>query len=55
MPCACHNFNLTLSDMAHSCVKVVSYSYETFILKDKLIFYFYQTPILEGKNYFLLL
>lgn len=25
MPCAYHNFNLTLSDMAHSCVKVVSF------------------------------
>lgn len=25
MPCACHSLNLTLSDMAHSCVKAVSF------------------------------
>ena len=25
MPCACHNFNLTLCDTAHSCIKVVSF------------------------------
>lgn len=25
MTCACHSLNLTLCDMAHSCVKVVSF------------------------------
>ena len=25
MPCACHNLNLTLCDMTHSCVKAVSF------------------------------
>ncbi|KAK4435068.1 Zinc finger MYM-type protein 1 [Sesamum alatum] len=25
MPCACHSLNLTLTDMAHSCVKAVSF------------------------------
>ncbi|XP_020242585.1 zinc finger MYM-type protein 1-like [Asparagus officinalis] len=25
MPCACHSLNLTLSDMAHSCVKAISF------------------------------
>ena len=25
MSCACHSLNLTLSDMVHSCVKVVSF------------------------------
>ena len=25
MPCACHSLNLTLCDMAHSCVKAVSF------------------------------
>lgn len=25
MPCACHSLNLTLCDMAHSCVKAISF------------------------------
>lgn len=25
MPCACHSLNLTLGDMAHSCVKAISF------------------------------
>ena len=25
MPCACHSLNLTLSDMAHSCEKAISF------------------------------
>jgi len=25
MPCACHSRNLTLGDMAHSCVKAISF------------------------------
>ncbi|CAO2821129.1 unnamed protein product [Amaranthus hypochondriacus] len=25
MPCACHSLNLTLSDMAHSCIKAISF------------------------------